>query len=903
MVKRFKTSVTALMLTAVLFALLSFGASAVSGTGDSGVLKSVKAVCLTEGSIRLKWKKLSGVASYNIYSYDSTKKTFTLLGNTAENAYTVKNCKVDTVYSFAVAPVGKIADVSFESDVAPSVEVKYTKTVPSNLKKTYDIFKNGTFSIKYNVTYNGIEKYPTETYVDNGSFVLKARVTVEGTVFDARTVFLKNKNEGYTIIPYGATGFYAKHSAEALKAEGMDAASVISTLAPDMNTNAYYTTEKKTQNGKVITCESFIAKSGKIMSYCFDSSGNLICFEETNGSDGVTATEVTAFSSSVDSKNFDLPFLFPMGYVGMELAADSHSHYDSDGNGKCDKCAAAVTSPAHSHTYFDKWVTFKSITCTADGAEARICSGCDGIELRKTAAAHNSKSYPQQNPTCTAKGYTEGVHCERCKKWLSGHAEIPALGHKWSPATCTQAKTCSVCKATEGGALGHKWIAATCTEAKKCSVCKVTEGGALGHKWVDATCTQAKRCTVCKITEGGALGHKWVDATCTEAKKCTVCKITDGEALGHKWADATCTKAKTCTVCKDTEGDPLGHKWIDADCTKPRTCSVCKITDNSIYEHKWKKATCTEPETCSECGQTRGKKDPDNHSWKKATCTKPKTCRLCKKTEGKALGHKLKTVKAKNPTCTENGNTKGKQCKVCDKYTVKPKTIKALGHKEEIIKGKAATYKSTGKTDGKKCTVCGEITEKQKKIARKKLSKVKSLKAKDIGARTVTLTWKKVKGAESYKVYYSTDGKKWKATETKKTSLTVKKLKSLEAYQFRVRAYAGKYSGSYSELLNATTLFTRVSDVKLETKKSGQISVSWKAVKNADGYIVEYSTSKNFTKKTTKAFREKDNDAVKYTLKKLKSAKKYYVRVRAYTIINGVDNFGQYSSVKNIKVK
>ena len=80
MVKRFKASITALVLTAVLFALLSFGASAVSGTGDSGVLKSVKAVCLTEGSIGLKWKKLSGVTSYNVYSYDSTKKTFTLLG-------------------------------------------------------------------------------------------------------------------------------------------------------------------------------------------------------------------------------------------------------------------------------------------------------------------------------------------------------------------------------------------------------------------------------------------------------------------------------------------------------------------------------------------------------------------------------------------------------------------------------------------------------------------------------------------------------------------------------------------------------------------------------------------------------------------------------------------------------
>lgn len=43
----------------------------------------------------------------------------------------------------------------------------------------------------------------------------------------------------------------------------------------------------------------------------------------------------------------------------------------------------------------------------------------------------------------------------------------------------------------------------------------VKQGGvALGHKWSDATCTEAKTCTVCGKTEGVALGHTTETGTC-----------------------------------------------------------------------------------------------------------------------------------------------------------------------------------------------------------------------------------------------------------------------------------------------------------------------------------------------------------------------------------------------------
>ena len=117
---------------------------------------------------------------------------------------------------------------------------------------------------------------------------------------------------------------------------------------------------------------------------------------------------------------------------------------------------------------------------------------------------------------------------------------------------------------------------------------------ALGHKWTDATCTAAKTCTVCKATEGEALGHKWTDATCTAAKTCTVCKATEGEALGHKFADATCTAPKTCTVCKATEGEALGHNFGEwATVKEPtfaeeglaeRVCATCGEKESKAIE-------------------------------------------------------------------------------------------------------------------------------------------------------------------------------------------------------------------------------------------------------------------------------------------------------------------------------
>ena len=47
----------------------------------------------------------------------------------------------------------------------------------------------------------------------------------------------------------------------------------------------------------------------------------------------------------------------------------------------------------------------------------------------------------------------------------------------------------------------------------------------------------------------------------------------------------------------------------------------------------------------------------------------------------------------------------------------------------------------------------------------------------------------------------------------------------------------------------------------------------------------------------------KKQSSKKTTLKKLKSGKKYYVRVKAYKTVDGKKLYGATSSVKSVKVK
>lgn len=89
---------------------------------------------------------------------------------------------------------------------------------------------------------------------------------------------------------------------------------------------------------------------------------------------------------------------------------------------------------------------------------------------------------------------------------------------------------------------------------------------------------------------------------------------------------------------------------------------------------------------------------------------------------------------------------------------------------------------------------------------------------------------------------------------------------------------------------------------KITSKKSGELKVSWKSQKGASGYVVEYSTDKNFKKKVAKKT-VKSGKKTSVTLKKLKKGKKYYVKILAYTKVGSKKICGKASKIQNKKVK
>lgn len=289
----------------------------VKANTDFGGTTTVKATAYNDTSITLKWDLIKGATSYNVYMEDTETGNYVLVDNTAFRNYTVKNCEAETVYKFAVTAVREIDENKYESIMTKSADVYYTKTAPSNLKKTYDIFRTGTFGVTYAIPYNDGEEILTETYLKNGNFLLIANMSVEGISLTAKTIYLSDEKEGYVIVPLGATGFYSKLSDAELSTDGMNTASLVEAMAPELNPEAPYTVETKEYNGQMCKCEGFVAKSGKVMAYYFNESGKLVGIEEVPQNDASSIMKVTDFTATVDDKKFNLPTLFPFGWTDI----------------------------------------------------------------------------------------------------------------------------------------------------------------------------------------------------------------------------------------------------------------------------------------------------------------------------------------------------------------------------------------------------------------------------------------------------------------------------------------------------------------------------------------------------------------------------------------------------------
>lgn len=101
---------------------------------------------------------------------------------------------------------------------------------------------------------------------------------------------------------------------------------------------------------------------------------------------------------------------------------------------------------------------------------------------------------------------------------------------------------------------------------------------------------------------------------------------------------------------------------------------------------------------------------------------------------------------------------------------------------------------------------------------------------------------------------------------------------------------------------NTETVKPKKTSIKKLSKGKKKFTVTWAKVSGVKGYQIQYSSNKKF-KKNNKSVTVTKQKTTKATVKKLKSKKKYYVRVRTYKTINGKKIYSSWSKVKSVKTK
>lgn len=121
--------------------------------------------------------------------------------------------------------------------------------------------------------------------------------------------------------------------------------------------------------------------------------------------------------------------------------------------------------------------------------------------------------------------------------------------------------------------------------------------------------------------------------------------------------------------------------------------------------------------------------------------------------------------------------------------------------------------------------------------------------------------------------------------------------KNVGTYTVTIK-FKGNYSGTIKKTFTIKPKATDITSMSTswvsgEPKKS--VKLKWSKISSQiTGYQIQYSTSKNFTTKTTKTV---NKSKTSLTLSQLKLGKKYYIRIRTYKTVSGKKYYSSWSYV------
>jgi hypothetical protein len=156
--------------------------------------------------------------------------------------------------------------------------------------------------------------------------------------------------------------------------------------------------------------------------------------------------------------------------------------------------------PQLEHNYTD-WIVRNESTCTSFGVEYRTCNSCKKEETREIALNPHATMIwvTEKAATCTANGI-KAKKCSACLTTFETQT-IASPGHSWKDATCTEPRTCSSCKITQGSILEHKWVEETCVTPQFCPDCGKIGNSEKPHTFDNYECIVCGRQNIITATK------------------------------------------------------------------------------------------------------------------------------------------------------------------------------------------------------------------------------------------------------------------------------------------------------------------------------------------------------------------------------------------------------------------
>lgn len=315
------------------------------------------------------------------------------------------------------------------------------------------------------------------------------------------------------------------------------------------------------------------------------------------------------------------------------------------------------------------------------------------------------------------------------------------------------------------------------------------------------------------------------------------------------------------TLCEYNYYAPCGYEcWSCAYCGK--WTGNFKYNDTNIKTCQWDNGVVVTAATCTSTGI------------KKYTCT------VCNGTKTETIPKTAHSYK----TTVESPDNAVHICTACGDEQ-KCNSSETGSYNEHTVS--KATLKNNGIiTDSTYCRYCNlKLSEKNKTI-----NKIKTV---SLGKNTYNYNGKiktpsvAVKDSKGNKLIKNTDY----------TVSYPNGRKAVGTYAVKI-TFKGNYKGSKTLKFKILPKGTKLSSVK---PKKQSATVKWKKqTKQITGYQIQYSISKKF--KSAKSLYIKKAKTTKTTIKKLKTGKKYYFRIRTYKVVKGKKYYSSWSKTMAVKI-